>query len=232
MFFPINLLLPSGDSRLGVQERKRGCRQYPTKNRPIIRNAPFDFNHRKRRRLPGKRVYGAGTHWLQCFRKSEVSDDHRHLRPSRGMFAAKVRRFSILSREGIFFDDRYIVMYITIPFIGIESGILGIRSVHAPGKTGRGETMKRLAFAAGVLAFLLMGQAGFAKTLEEVLKEKGVITEADFKEVTGGKPLAYQPGKGFTFTSPDARFQLSLGGRGQFFYIYLDRDDVNGPAKE
>ena len=147
------------------------------------------------------------------------------------MFAAKVRRFSILSREGIFFDDRYIVMYITIPFIGIESGILGIRSVHAPGKTGRGETMKRLAFAAGVLAFLLMGQAGFAKTLEEVLKEKGVITEADFKEVTAARPVAYQIGKGFTFTSPDARFQLSLGGRGQFQYQYLDRDDVNGPAQ-
>ena len=92
--------------------------------------------------------------------------------------------------------------------------------------------MKRLVFAAGILAFLMAGQAGFAKTLEEVLKEKGVITEADFREVTAARPLAYQPGKGFTFTSPDARFQLSLGGRGQFFYMYLDRDDVNGPAKE
>jgi len=91
--------------------------------------------------------------------------------------------------------------------------------------------MKRLAFAAGVLAFLLMGQAGFAKTLEEVLKEKGVITEADFKEVTAAKPVAYQPGRGFTFTSPDARFQLSLGGRGQFQYQYLDKDDANGPAQ-
>ena len=92
--------------------------------------------------------------------------------------------------------------------------------------------MKRLVFAAGVLAFLLMGQTGFAKTLEEVLKEKGVITETDFKEVTAAKPVAYQPGKGFTFTSPDARFQLSLGGRGQFQYQYLDRDDVNGPAQD
>ena len=92
--------------------------------------------------------------------------------------------------------------------------------------------MKRLVYAVGVLAFLLMGQAGFAKTLEEVLKEKGVITEQDFKEVTAARPVAYQPGKGFTFTSPDAKFQLSLGGRGQFYYQYLDRDDVNGPAKE
>jgi phosphate-selective porin OprO/OprP len=92
--------------------------------------------------------------------------------------------------------------------------------------------MKRLVFASGILAFLLMGQAGFAKTLEEVLKEKGVITEADFKEVTAVKPVAYQPGKGFTFTSPDARFQLSLGGRGQFQYQYLDKDEVNGPVQD
>ena len=92
--------------------------------------------------------------------------------------------------------------------------------------------MKRLVFAAGVLAFLLMGHAGFAKTLEEVLKEKGVITEADLKEVTPAKPVAYQIGKGFTFTSPDARFQLSLGGRGQFQYQYLDKDDANGPVQD
>ena len=92
--------------------------------------------------------------------------------------------------------------------------------------------MKRLVFAAGVLAFLMMGQAGSAKTLEEVLKEKGVITEADVKEVTAEKPVAYQLGKGFTFTSPDGKFQLSLGGRGQFQYQYLDKDDVNGPAQD
>ncbi|GAB4246449.1 MAG: hypothetical protein OHK0028_24160 [Deltaproteobacteria bacterium] len=92
--------------------------------------------------------------------------------------------------------------------------------------------MKRVVFAAGFLAFLLTCQAGSTRTLEEVLKEKGVITEQDFKEVTAARPMTYQPGKGFTFTSPDAKFQLSLGGRGQFYYQYLDRDDVNGPAKE
>jgi len=92
--------------------------------------------------------------------------------------------------------------------------------------------MKRHVFAAGFLAILLTCQAGSAKTLEEVLKEKGVITEADFKEVTAARPVAYQPGKGFTFTSPDGKFQISLGGRGQFHYQYLDRDDVNGAAKE
>ena len=92
--------------------------------------------------------------------------------------------------------------------------------------------MKRLMLSVGILAILLTCQAGSAKTLEEVLKEKGVITEDDFKEVAASKPVAYQPGKGFTFTSSDRTFQLSLGGRGQFQYQYVDKDDVNGPAQD
>ena len=93
--------------------------------------------------------------------------------------------------------------------------------------------MKRLVFAAGFLAVLLACPSGWAKTLEEVLKEKGVITEADFKEVKAApRPSAYQLGKGFTFTSPDGRFQFSLGGRGQFQYMYVDKDDANGPAQD
>jgi phosphate-selective porin OprO/OprP len=93
--------------------------------------------------------------------------------------------------------------------------------------------VKRLVFAVGFLAFLLTSQAGWAKTLEEVLKEKGVITEADLEEVTTApRPAAYQLGKGFTFTSRDKRFELSLGGRGQFQYMYVDKDDVNGPAQD
>jgi phosphate-selective porin OprO/OprP len=92
--------------------------------------------------------------------------------------------------------------------------------------------MKRLMLAAGLLAVLLTCRPGWTRTLEEVLKEKGVITEADFKEVAGSKPVAYQPGKGFTFTSSDGKFQLSLAGRGQFQYQYVDKDDVNGVAQE
>jgi phosphate-selective porin OprO/OprP len=92
--------------------------------------------------------------------------------------------------------------------------------------------MKRLMLAAGILAILLTCRPGWTRTLEEVLKEKGVITEADFKEVAASNPVAYQPGKGFTFTSSDGKFQLSLAGRGQFQYQYMDKDDVNGPAQE
>jgi len=67
------------------------------------------------------------------------------------------------------------------------------------------------------------GLAG-AKTVEEVLKEKGVITEDEYREVTASRVSTYVPGKGFTFTSPDQNFQLSLGGRGQFFYQFLDKE--------
>lgn len=44
---------------------------------------------------------------------------------------------------------------------------------------------------AGLLAMALVGQNAFAKTLEDVLKEKGLITEEDYKEVTKVKPLDY-----------------------------------------
>lgn len=92
--------------------------------------------------------------------------------------------------------------------------------------------MKNWVCALVAVAALLQPFPTVAKTLEEVLKEKGVITEADFKEVAASRPVAYQLGKGFTFTSPDGRFQLSLGGRGQFQYMYLDKDDANGPAQD
>lgn len=100
-------------------------------------------------------------------------------------------------------------------------------------RIGRRSDLRKIVLSvSGVLVFLLFGREAFAKTLEEVLKEKGVITEADFKEVTAARPVVYQIGKGFTFISPDGKFQLSLGGRGQFQYQYLDKDDVNGPLQE
>ena len=57
------------------------------------------------------------------------------------------------------------------------------------------------------------------------MKEKGVITEEDFKAVTKSKPLDYKLGKGFTFTAPGDKFQLSLGGRLQARYTFTDGDD-------
>ena len=75
-----------------------------------------------------------------------------------------------------------------------------------------------------LLATAFIGQAASAKSLEDVLKEKGVITEADYKDITKVKPIDYKLGNGFTFTTQDEKFQLSLGGRMQFRYTFTDKD--------
>ncbi|MDA8413155.1 MAG: porin [Desulfobacteraceae bacterium] len=84
--------------------------------------------------------------------------------------------------------------------------------------------MKKRVLAVTALAAALTVQSAGAKTLEDVLKEKGVISEADYKEVTKSKPIDYKLGKGFTLTSPDEKFQLSLGGRLQTRYTFTDID--------
>ena len=80
----------------------------------------------------------------------------------------------------------------------------------------------------GLLALAVASQNVQAKTLEEVLKEKGVITEADYndilKDAPKTKPVDYKLGKGFTFTSPDEKFQLSIGGNMQLLYTYTQKD--------
>ena len=82
--------------------------------------------------------------------------------------------------------------------------------------------MKKRVMAVAALATAVAVQSAGAKTLEDVLKEKGVITEADYNEVTKSKPVDYTLGKGFTFTTPDEKFQLNFGGRMQFRYTFTD----------
>jgi phosphate-selective porin OprO and OprP len=84
---------------------------------------------------------------------------------------------------------------------------------------------KFIAAGAALLATALFGQVASAKTLEDVLKEKGVITEADYKEVSKSKPFDYKLGKGVTFTSADEKHQLSVGSQMQFRYTLLDVDN-------
>ena len=84
--------------------------------------------------------------------------------------------------------------------------------------------MKRVIVLAGICAVIMGSMDAGAKTLEDVLKEKGVITEEDYKEVTKVKPFDYKLGKGFTFTSQDEKFQLNLGGRMQFRYTFADKE--------
>jgi phosphate-selective porin len=82
--------------------------------------------------------------------------------------------------------------------------------------------MKSKIVVSTAVAALCLCQSAGAKTLEDVLKEKGVITEADYKEIAKSKPLRYTLGKGFTFSSDDEKFRLSLGGRIQARYTYTD----------
>jgi phosphate-selective porin OprO and OprP len=92
--------------------------------------------------------------------------------------------------------------------------------------------MKKSISAAVVMAAMLVVQGAHAKSLEDVLREKGVITEEDYKEVAKVKPIDYKLGKGFTFTSQDERFQLSLGGRMQFRYTFIDYDSENNTKND
>jgi phosphate-selective porin OprO/OprP len=90
--------------------------------------------------------------------------------------------------------------------------------------------MKLKITATAILATALFAQGASAKTLEDVLKEKGVITEEDYKEVTKVKPFDYKLGKGFTLTTPDEKFQLALGSQMQLRYTLLDLDNANNTA--
>jgi phosphate-selective porin OprO/OprP len=89
------------------------------------------------------------------------------------------------------------------------------------------EKVRKQLAAAGFLALALVSQNAGAKTLEDVLKEKGVITEEDYKEVTKIQPVKYKLGQGFTLTSPDEKFQLSIGSQMQLRYTFLDQDNAN-----
>ena len=91
--------------------------------------------------------------------------------------------------------------------------------------------MKRNVAVVAGLAVLWCAHHASAKTLEDVLKEKGVITEADYKEITKVKPIQYKLGQGFTFTSPDERFLLTAGGRLQGRYSFSDMDTTANSSK-
>ncbi|RQW85925.1 MAG: porin [Geobacter sp.] len=87
--------------------------------------------------------------------------------------------------------------------------------------------MKGKIIAVGLLTALAVAGNADAKSLEDVLKEKGVISEADYKEVAKSSPISYKLGKGFTFASPDEKFSLTVGGRMQFRYTFTDFDALN-----
>lgn len=64
-----------------------------------------------------------------------------------------------------------------------------------------------------------------ARTLEEILKDKGVISAEDYAEATKGNQISYAPGKGLTVASADGSSKLNIGGYAQLVYRYTDFDD-------
>jgi len=87
--------------------------------------------------------------------------------------------------------------------------------------------MKKFVAAVAVVGGILHSQGAFATTIEDVLKEKGVINEEDYLKVTKSQPVAYKLGDGFTFTSADGKYQGSIGGFMQLRYTFADVDAAN-----
>jgi len=89
--------------------------------------------------------------------------------------------------------------------------------------------MKKKIAAIGLLAIALAAQSASAKSLEDVLKEKGVISEEDYKEVTNSKPFNYTFGQGYSLMSDDGNYKLTIGLQLQLRYDFLDLDSgANG----
>lgn len=87
--------------------------------------------------------------------------------------------------------------------------------------------MKKMLLMALCASFVFgIGTAADAKSLEEILKEKGIITEEDFREATQKSDLAYyKPGQGIAVKSRDGKYAASIGGRLQVRYTFTDVDD-------
>jgi len=87
------------------------------------------------------------------------------------------------------------------------------------------------ALCALMVVSLVAAGSAQARTLEEILKDKGVITAEDYAEANKGNLIAYEPGKGLTATSADGNSSFNLGGWGQLIYRYTDYDNATNDAK-
>lgn len=64
-----------------------------------------------------------------------------------------------------------------------------------------------------------------ARSLEDILKDKGVITAEDYAEAKKSNLVDYQLGKGLIATSADGNSRLHIGGYAQLLYRYTKSDD-------
>lgn len=77
----------------------------------------------------------------------------------------------------------------------------------------------------------VMANPGEARSLEEILKDKGVITAEDYAEANKRGKVAYTPGKGLTATSADGVSKMHIGGYAQLIYRYTDFEAAGQEAK-
>ena len=97
-------------------------------------------------------------------------------------------------------------------------------------------TKGRTTIIAGALASLVAVGAtpAGARELQEILRDKGVLSYDEMKEATrsSGGLISYKEGKGFVFQTGDGRFETDIGGRVQVRYTLtdVDNDFTNPPA--
>jgi phosphate-selective porin OprO/OprP len=85
--------------------------------------------------------------------------------------------------------------------------------------------MKNIILSTVLVGIMLLAQSAIAKSLEDILKEKGAISEEEYKEAMKNKPVDYKPDQGFTFTTLDQLFQLRIRGQLDVRYTYTDYRD-------
>ncbi len=91
--------------------------------------------------------------------------------------------------------------------------------------------LRKIALTIGILAMIgTFPTVSAAKHLEDILMEKGVITEEEYKQIA--KPELYFTGrKGFTFISPEGKNSVTIGGQMQPQYDYVDSDEGEDSSK-
>lgn len=95
--------------------------------------------------------------------------------------------------------------------------------------------MNRRTFEGLALGGLMLAAVGLtaevaqARSLEEILKDKGVITAEDYAEANKFSLVNYTPGKGLTATSADGNSKMHIGGYAQLLYRFTESD---APGKD
>lgn len=90
--------------------------------------------------------------------------------------------------------------------------------------------MKRMSALSALGLIAVLASSASARSLEDVLKEKGVITEEDYKEIVKSRPVKYKLGEGFNLTSDDGKFSSSMVGLFKIRYTLMDLDSANDSA--